>query len=94
MASAGLPSEVVRARCSRSVYEGRIRFAVYNDRVDAFLPKKTNDAVEFSVKVGEEYVGPTPEAVVVKCGPHQIKIGSAGTARSVDVPCGGELSLH
>jgi serine/threonine-protein kinase len=44
--------------------------------------------------VDDRTVGQTPESVVVKCGTHQIKIGSAGTARAVDVPCGGEIVVH
>ena len=38
-------------------------------------------------------VGSGPEPVTVKCGRHSIKIGSAGKARTKDLPCGGELDL-
>ena len=38
-------------------------------------------------------VGQTPESVVVKCGVQRIKLGSSGFARSVDVPCGGEITV-
>lgn len=31
--------------------------------------------------------------VKIKCGKRTIKIGSAGRARSMDLPCGGELSI-
>jgi hypothetical protein len=33
----------------------------------------------------------TSTAAVVTCGPHQIKVGAGTRARSLDVPCGGEL---
>jgi serine/threonine-protein kinase len=38
-------------------------------------------------------VGQTPEAVKVKCGLHNVKVGSSGKARSVEVPCGGAVSV-
>lgn len=43
--------------------------------------------------VDERTVGQTPEAVVVKCGTRQVKVGSTGSTRPVDVPCGGEISV-
>jgi serine/threonine protein kinase len=43
--------------------------------------------------VDERTVGQTPEAVVVKCGSRAIRLGSAGTTRTVDVPCGGEITV-
>jgi hypothetical protein len=33
-----------------------------------------------------------PSAVVM-CGPHQVKVGASGRARSLQVPCGGELVI-
>jgi hypothetical protein len=36
-------------------------------------------------------LGQTPEPFTVKCGRHQVRVGSAGKAQTVDVPCGGEL---
>jgi serine/threonine-protein kinase len=39
-------------------------------------------------------VGQTPEAVVVKCGLHRVRIGSAGKTLTVDVPCGGEVEVR
>lgn len=36
-------------------------------------------------------VGQTPEAVVLSCGVHRVRIGSAGKTRTVTVPCGGEI---
>lgn len=38
-------------------------------------------------------VGETPASVVVRCGVHEVKLGSAGYLRKPDLPCGGELSL-
>ncbi len=38
-------------------------------------------------------IGETPASVVVRCGVHEIKLGSAGYLRKPDLPCGGELSL-
>ena len=29
----------------------------------------------------------------VACGPHRIRVGSAGVERSVTVPCGGTIEL-
>jgi hypothetical protein len=29
----------------------------------------------------------------VKCGKHVVKCGSQGTPRTVDVPCGGEITV-
>ena len=43
--------------------------------------------------VDERTVGQTPDAVLVKCGTRAIKLGSAGSTQSVDVPCGGEITL-
>ncbi len=42
--------------------------------------------------VDDRVAGQTPEAVVVKCGVRTIRVGSSGVARSVDVPCGGEIT--
>lgn len=43
--------------------------------------------------VDERTVGQTPEAVVVKCGSRTIKLGSAGSTQTVDVPCGSEITV-
>jgi len=43
--------------------------------------------------VDEKTVGQTPEAVLVKCGTRAIKLGSAGSTQSIDVPCGGEITV-
>jgi hypothetical protein len=38
-------------------------------------------------------VGQTPRPVLVKCGAARVKIGSAGHARTLEVPCGQEINL-
>jgi Meckel syndrome type 1 protein len=38
-------------------------------------------------------VGDGAQPAVVRCGPHDVKVGSAGTPQRVDVPCGGSLTL-
>ncbi len=38
-------------------------------------------------------VAETPAAVEVGCGKHEIKLGSAGTPRTIDLPCGEEVSI-
>ncbi|AKV01815.1 serine/threonine protein kinase [Labilithrix luteola] len=43
--------------------------------------------------IDERTVGQTPQPITVKCGMHMIKVGSSGRAHSVDVPCGGEVTV-
>jgi hypothetical protein len=43
--------------------------------------------------VDERTVGQTPQSVIVKCGSRAIKLGSAGSTQTVDVPCGGEITV-
>lgn len=43
--------------------------------------------------VDERTVGQTPESVLVKCGARNVKLGSTGFVRSVEVPCGGEIVI-
>jgi serine/threonine-protein kinase len=43
--------------------------------------------------VDDKVVGQTPDSATIKCGPHQIKVGSSGKAQTIDVPCGGEINL-
>jgi serine/threonine protein kinase len=43
--------------------------------------------------VDERTVGQTPESVVVKCGSRAIKLGSVGSTQTIDVPCGGEITV-
>jgi hypothetical protein len=38
-------------------------------------------------------VGQTPAQVLVACGTHVIKVGSAGREQSLDVPCGATLTV-
>lgn len=38
-------------------------------------------------------VGETPAAVEVPCGTHSVQLGSAGTSRSIDLPCGQDLTI-
>ena len=55
--------------------------------------KTTGAAPGRRIFVDEKTVGQTPDAVLVKCGARAIKLGSAGTTRTVDVPCGGEIAV-
>jgi serine/threonine-protein kinase len=43
--------------------------------------------------VDDRTVGQTPESVTVKCGPRVVRLGSAGKPQTVDVPCGGEITV-
>ena len=43
--------------------------------------------------VDERAVAQTPDAVLIKCGPHKIKLGSAGSTQLIDMPCGGEIAV-
>ncbi len=38
-------------------------------------------------------VGETPATVSAPCGMHQVQIGSKGTLRKVEIPCGGSVSV-
>jgi hypothetical protein len=38
-------------------------------------------------------VGQTPAVLTVPCGRHDVKVGSAGSHQSVDVPCGATVSV-
>ncbi len=33
-------------------------------------------------------------AALLRCGPHDVAVGSAGRTRSIDVPCGGEVTVY
>lgn len=39
-------------------------------------------------------VGETPAIVVAPCGTHEVKVGSKGTPQTVDIPCGGRVSVR
>ena len=32
-------------------------------------------------------------AAILRCGPHDVAVGSPGRSRSIDVPCGGEVTI-
>ena len=36
-------------------------------------------------------VGETPSEVPAPCGTHEVRVGSKGTARTIDIPCGGRV---
>jgi serine/threonine-protein kinase len=55
--------------------------------------KTTGAAPGRRIFVDERTVGQTPDAVLVKCGTRAIKVGSSGSTRQVDVPCGGEITV-
>ena len=55
--------------------------------------KTTGTAPGRRIFVDDKAVGQTPDAVIVKCGLRSVKLGRAGTAQTVDVPCGGEVSV-
>jgi serine/threonine-protein kinase len=42
--------------------------------------------------VDRRTVGETPASVTVPCGLRIVQIGSAGSPRTIDVPCGGEIA--
>jgi hypothetical protein len=33
-------------------------------------------------------------AALLRCGPHDVAVGSVGRTRSIDVPCGGEVTVY
>jgi hypothetical protein len=39
-------------------------------------------------------VGASGQTFRVTCGPHVVRIGTAGRAQSVLVPCGGEIAVE
>ena len=44
--------------------------------------------------VGKHALGETPAVVLAPCGKRDVKLGSRGTPRTVDIPCGGRVTLH
>jgi serine/threonine protein kinase len=44
--------------------------------------------------VDDRVVGNSPDPVAVRCGPHNVRIGSAGTPRDVEIPCGGSIVVN
>jgi len=43
------------------------------------------------IYVDDRVVGNSPDPVRVRCGKHTVRVGSAGTPREVEVPCGGSV---
>jgi hypothetical protein len=39
-------------------------------------------------------MGTSPTPIVVKCGKHTVRLGSSGSDRTVDVPCGGDFLVR
>lgn len=33
-------------------------------------------------------------AAIIQCGPHEVAVGASGHARTIDVPCGGEVTVY
>ena len=43
-------------------------------------------------KTEDEAEGIAP--LLLRCGQHEIQIGSAGTPETIDLPCGGEVQIQ
>jgi len=43
---------------------------------------------------GHRFKTDAMEPLHLRCGPHVVQIGSAGTAEPIKVPCGGEVQLE
>jgi serine/threonine-protein kinase len=46
------------------------------------------------VWIDERLVGESPGNFAVRCGSHMVRVGSAGTAQHLNVPCGGEAEAR
>jgi hypothetical protein len=46
------------------------------------------------VWIDEHLVGESPGSFPIRCGQHTVRVGSAGTAKPVNVPCGGEVDVR
>jgi hypothetical protein len=57
------------------------------------LLKTTGTAPHRRIFVDDKVVGQTPETATVKCGSHLVRLGSAGKAQTIEVPCGGEVTV-
>jgi eukaryotic-like serine/threonine-protein kinase len=55
--------------------------------------KTTGAAPGRRIFVDEKTLGQTPETVTVKCGKHVVRLGSSGKSQTIDVPCGGEITV-
>ncbi len=58
------------------------------------LVRTTNCAPGRRIFVDGKTLGQTPQSVTVKCGSRAVKIGSSGRVRTIDVPCGGEITVN
>jgi serine/threonine-protein kinase len=59
------------------------------------LLRSDNAPAGHRIYVDDRVVGETGSTpIAVKCGVHAVKVGSSGYRRTVDVPCGGELTLE
>ncbi len=68
-----------------------------HDTAPATQPKKTGELFAEGAPSGHRIfvdtiaLGETPAVLVVPCGVHTVRVGSRGTPRKVDIPCGGRL---
>jgi hypothetical protein len=46
------------------------------------------------VWIDDRLVGESPGSFPIRCGQHSVRVGSAGTAKQVNVPCGGEVDVR
>ncbi len=46
------------------------------------------------VFVDGKVVGQTPLKQAIRCGPHRVKVGSSGTEKPVQIPCGGSVTVN
>lgn len=46
-----------------------------------------------TVYVDDVAVGVVPNVLTVKCGVASVRIGKTGAVRSIDIPCGGRVTL-
>lgn len=52
------------------------------------------DASAEGQRVFVDGVALSATAALLRCGPHDIAVGSVGRTRSIDVPCGGEITVY
>jgi len=45
------------------------------------------------VYVDGRVLGEGPGPLLAPCGSHEVKVGSQGTAKTLDLPCGGAITL-
>lgn len=56
--------------------------------------RTTASANGHRVFIDGKMAGQGARTFAVKCGKHSVRIGGAGPAKDVDVPCGGEVLVH